>query len=197
MTGAKRVLLGIVLAVITLLVTAVGLAPARDRAVLWAWMTIASERASLAGYSADSIRRVIAAAEAGKAGRRCVEPQGSIALSGDVSAGSWTFYRHSWVRGAGKLWWRVARPSTDPSDTTLRVRAVLLDRPLPAGAESGSRSTRINLRPVERQGDTLVFSLHGPKGTTDFPSGVRVPSPGRWMFIATMGDNWGCFLYRL
>ena len=207
MTGVKRVVLGVMLAVIALLVTAVGLAPARGRAQLLAWLTIAGERSSFARYSADSVSRIIAATEAsGRAfpgagtatsTRRCVEAAGRNAESGDVSAGSWDFYRTSWRQGGGKLWWRVARPLTGSDSATLIVRAIRLDRPLPAGAESNSRSTRIRLRPVSRQGDTLVFTLTEPKATSGFPSGVRVPTPGRWMFIATMGDNWGCFLYRL
>ncbi len=208
MSRAKRVLIGTSLAVIALLVTAVSFAPARDRAALRGWLSIAAGRASFSRNSADSMRSMIATAEAKGAAypgaaiasseRRCVQPSGRVAVSGDIQAGDWIFYRHSWVKGIGKLWWHAARPSAALSDTsTLEVRAILLDRPLPVGAEAMSRSTRFNLRPVERRSDTLVFTLHEGKAQTQFPSGVRVPVTGRWMFIATMGDNWGCFLYRL
>jgi hypothetical protein len=207
MTGAKRVLLGVSLAVIALLATAVGLAPARGRAQLLGWVSIAGERASFPRSSPDSVRRIIAAAEASglafpggekaTSPRRCVEAEGRGVTSGDVSAGSWKFYRTSWLQGGGKLWWYVARPFRGSDSARLIIRAVRLDRPLPAGAERDSRSTRIRLRPVSRRGDTLVFTLTEPKATSSFPSGVRVPTPGRWMFIASMGDNWGCFLYRL
>jgi hypothetical protein len=205
----RVVVLGSTVAIAGVLAGVVGLASARDRGAMRGWLAIGGDRVSITPrFSADSVRSVVAAAEAsgalfsgsGKAanGRRCVEAKGPSVTSGDISAGSWSFYPHSWAPGGGKLWWRTARPVPgDPDSSTLTVRAILLDRPLPTGAERNSVSTRIKLRPVTRHGDTLLFTLTEWKAATAFPSGVRVPTPGRWMFIATMGDNWGCFLFRL
>jgi hypothetical protein len=27
-----------------------------------------------------------------------------------------------------------------------------------------------------------------------FPTGILFPHPGRWLLIATSGENWGCFI---
>jgi membrane-bound metal-dependent hydrolase YbcI (DUF457 family) len=178
-----------------------------------AYLSILGERTSSTGrFDADSTRRVIAAAEAAgsskvapgdrapgipASARRCVAVQDTdaVATSGGVTAGVWSGYRTSWIRGGGTLWWRTTQPSVGPSDT-LSVRAIRLDRALPPGAERTS-SGRAHLRRVSRSGDTLVFTLNERRRQSAFRSDVRVPTPGRWLFIATMGGDWGCFIFRV
>lgn len=29
---------------------------------------------------------------------------------------------------------------------------------------------------------------------TCYPTGIRLPTVGRWMMVATAGNNWGCFI---
>lgn len=177
------------------------------------YLSILGERRDgAARFDAESTRRLIAAAEAtspssvtaaNQASRtasithQCVAVSDSdiMVTSGEVTAGGWHSYRGDWVRGGGgTLWWRTTRPSVEPSDT-LRLRAIRLDRPLPPGAERGSEPNRIHLQQVARTGDTLVFALSEPRRQSAFRSGLRVPTPGRWLLIATMEDQWGCFIF--
>jgi hypothetical protein len=30
-----------------------------------------------------------------------------------------------------------------------------------------------------------------------FPGGARFPAPGRWIAVATSGDDWGCFVFHV
>jgi hypothetical protein len=133
------------------------------------------------------------------ADRRCVSVDNITAgRSGEIVSGAWAgtrlSYTQRWTRGIGKLWWKALYdlyPSAEPhrpASSPILVRALRLDRQLAPGVESRSGEQSF----VERRGDTLVF-MASPAGT----SGIRVPTPGRWMFIATSGPNWGCFLYRV
>jgi membrane-bound metal-dependent hydrolase YbcI (DUF457 family) len=180
------------------------------------YLSILDERMSSADrVSADSIARLIAATEASSSStvapdhrasrvlsntRRCiaVRDTDAMAVSGEVTAGGWASYRRSWIDGGGGLWWRIARPGVGPSDTPfLSVRAIRLDRSLPPGAERNSNPGRMRWRQVLRSGDTLVFTLKKRRTESAFRSGVRVPTPGLWLFVATSGNDWGCFVFRV
>jgi hypothetical protein len=45
--------------------------------------------------------------------------------------------------------------------------------------------------------DTVRATFPGPvhsHGQYGYPSTLEFPSPGRWIVVATSGDDWGCFL---
>ena len=113
--------------------------------------------------------------------RRCADVGAAAsARSGDFVVGGFSHYRASWFRqGYGKLAWNtVAGPLSNPP--ALIVRISRIDAP---GESRVFEVVPLISRPAGR----LVF----------YPSGIHVPSVGRWMFVATAGDSWGCFLYDL
>jgi hypothetical protein len=80
------------------------------------------------------------------------------------------------VRVPSKIWWS---PYHNPAEygTTLVVR----------GARLGAR------------GDTLRYeqphyAWQVLKTDSFFPSGITIPRAGKWLLIATAGDDWGCFI---
>ncbi len=77
-----------------------------------------------------------------------------------------------------KIWWI---PYHDPfeSSTKLLVR----------GARLGA--TGDTIRYVQPD---YAWPKGSPKTESFFPSGVKLPTPGRWLLIATAGDDWGCFI---
>jgi len=176
--------------------------PAMERSMLEGMLDIARDRlAPFPRLSADSAQRIIAAAEASSGTRiPCarVSPSDRIVTRGDITAGNWSVYRNSWIPGGGKLWWRMTRPASSGGDEPiLKVQAIRLDKPLPLLAERNSVSSRINLSPVARHADTVIFTLSARSDPVTFPSGVRVPAPGQWLFIASAPGNWGCFIFRV
>jgi hypothetical protein len=119
----------------------------------------------------------------GSSERRCMNVDHvNIARSGDFVAGPFQFYYSTWSGGYGKLWWQPAWVSrTDTA--TLTVRVARLDAHVDAAIFAQS------------------FLTHGtPRGehtrlSPDFyPSGIHVPSTGRWLLVATAGPNWGCYV---
>jgi hypothetical protein len=126
----------------------------------------------------DSLSREIVG---GTGDRRCVDvDKMNIVRSGDFVAGPFSSYNDEWRGGYGKIWWQpavVAAPSAP-----LTVSAARLD----AVAE-----TRVFEQP------TLAYTIdHSGKrtGAQFYPSGFRVPSRGRWLLVASAGENWGCFI---
>jgi hypothetical protein len=98
---------------------------------------------------------------------------GDFVIGGQIGAGT--------PPGAGrqsKIWWA---PYHNPHEhfTPLVVRGARLGHP----------------------GDTIRYMQpnhawpgRGPETDAFFPSGIELPRPGRWLLIATAGDDWGCFI---
>ena len=115
--------------------------------------------------------------------RRCVDATGrdesgrgvGIYSSGEFRAGGFGTYAATWHQGFGKLWWAPDNPS---EADTLIVTGTRLDS---------------TYSPYEFRADHLVRASGSQK--LFYASGVRVPVPGVWLFIAVAGKNWGCFLF--
>jgi hypothetical protein len=110
--------------------------------------------------------------------RRCVDVDNvSVAQSGDFIAGPFALYNPVWRTGYGKLIWQSFQVSQPwRSNPLLTVRAARID---PSG------ETRVF--------DGLSISTNGT-GTLFYPTGVHLPTSGRWLMVATAGNNWGCFV---
>jgi hypothetical protein len=115
----------------------------------------------------------------GTADRRCVEVgDGWNVRSGDFVAGPMSEFQTHWQQGYTKVWWSPryltdTRPR-DLGDDGLVVRETRLE---PAGLNS------------EYRHGGLVRNT-----TAFFNSGVWLPTPGKWMMVATYKSNWGCFI---
>lgn len=109
--------------------------------------------------------------------RRCVDATDSdVVSSGEMEVHGFSHYPEIWRRGYGKLSWWPARPALGDS---LVVR-------------------------IQRLGDStavVAFRSRHPtrtgRGDLIYPSGIHLPTPGDWLFIATAGTNWGCFAITL
>jgi VWFA-related protein len=112
----------------------------------------------------------------GTSERRCVEVESyREARSGDFVAGN--FAEYPGLNRLGSLSWTPAHVPTERQPLTIRFAR--LDRPGP-----GSRAVFVARAEME-------------SGQVFFPSRVNLPTPGRWMLVATSGPNWGCFILDL
>jgi len=85
---------------------------------------------------------------------------------------------------AGKIWWSPLMNAPDMPALIVRGRSV-------SSIESTMRFTTSSVAYPTTRGEPLP-----PVALRDyfFPSGFEVPSAGRWIFVATSGANWGCFI---
>jgi hypothetical protein len=114
-------------------------------------------------------------AQSGTSDRKCVEVgNADYVRSGDFVVGFAT-YAANWRSGYGKLAWEPVHGSrSSPQD--LVVSASRLDK-----NELGH-----------------VFAAHLNRGARFFyPSGIHLPSAGRWLLVARAANTWGCFVYTL
>lgn len=116
--------------------------------------------------------------------RRCVHAGANAVRSGDFVAGPFAYYNEIWHQGYGKLWWHPAE--MPPKPPLLIVQATRLD------AEAESRvfeSSHIAWPsgPTESEATSIKF----------YPTGIRLPTAGRWMMVATAGNSWGCFVHTV
>jgi hypothetical protein len=95
--------------------------------------------------------------------------------SGEFIAGPFREYARLWkphmAEGMGKLWWI---PLHQDRMSGLTVRA-----------------TRLGASPITR-----TYRFPNKAWTDDgpfYPSGIPLPSAGRWRLVATSGPDWGCF----
>jgi hypothetical protein len=123
----------------------------------------------------------------GTADRRCVEfterlstvrgRSGEFVVSGEIGA--------LMVAREGKVSWT---PFHDPASAhaTLLVRGSRLDHP---GITSRFVSANYAL-PATANGSVT-------RDHAFYPSSFSLPSPGRWLLVATSGDDWGCFIVNV
>jgi hypothetical protein len=116
--------------------------------------------------------------DAGTTNRTCTEASANSMHSGELVSMGWSIYDQVWRSGYGKIMWRPTAAGNAQSDT-LTVRTVRLDVP------STPWIFKIPPTPSPKAPGFI------------YPSGIRLPSTGKWMFIATSGQNWGCFIYTM
>ena len=179
------------LSTLTLLLSAV-VAPLCAQGLPMHWTMIGAETEARSYPRADPPANLSAGFDkkyAGTAERKCVEstvtdasPEaavraGDFVIGGQVSSSVSGKLFPSAGRG-NKIWWA---PLHNPFDhhSTLLVRASKLGVP----------------------GDTLRFEsneyayvMGGTHSDSFFPTLFRVPTPGRWMLVATAGNDWGCLI---
>lgn len=119
----------------------------------------------------------------GSRDRVCVEVTREMTMvrSGEMVIGG----RLSGLRAGErtKLWWK-------PLDSSLDMTLELVSRSLD-GVEG---QVAFDVGPV-----TSTYTNDRPPQPipeeASFPGAVEFPAPGRWITVATSGDNWGCFIF--
>jgi hypothetical protein len=114
--------------------------------------------------------------EVGGAERRCVDVGSvSAARSGDFVVRGFSLYGALWYAGYGKLAW-FPEHAGESSPPRLVIRATRLDAATPP----------------------QVFETYFSRGQYwMYPTGIHLPTVGRWMLVGAAGDSWGCFVYTL
>lgn len=116
---------------------------------------------------------------------RCVEGHEiGPAESGDFTIGGMLGGSKALRAGyVGKIWWRPAHANAKMPPLEVRGHnlSTLRDTVFFATATVAWPGRPGQVVPAERR---EYF----------FPSGFSVPTAGRWLVIATSGDNWGCFI---
>ena len=96
------------------------------------------------------------------------------------------------VGRAGKVWWAPLHQSRDMPPLVVRGRH------LTAVRGPGLTVPADTVRHVKSNVAWPVTSGAPPVPEAEreyfFPSGITVPQGGRWLLIATSGENWGCFI---
>jgi hypothetical protein len=84
----------------------------------------------------------------------------------------------------GKVWWAPDHQSRDMPPLVVRGRSL-------SNSRDTVRYSSTNIAwPVQPGAKPLPESAR----KYFFPSGITIPAPGRWLLVATSGDNWGCFI---
>jgi hypothetical protein len=121
----------------------------------------------------------------GTSERRCVDVgKANLARSGDFFAGPFALYQRDWpinrVHGGGKMFWQPVVGARPDAPTNLVVRVYQLD---------GGHYSRVwEGQPITTLAPVSDMLLH---------SNIVLPVRGRWLFMATAAENWGCFVYTL
>ena len=114
--------------------------------------------------------------------RRCVEASGESnnVRTGDFMFGPLAKYSSVWNSGYGKMYF-VPFHGTVATAEKLTVRAARLD---------GKADAIVLEIP-------LIGHAVGALTHLGYPSGLRLPTAGKWMIVANAGNNWGCLIYNL
>ena len=131
---------------------------------------------------------VIARPYIGTGERRCVEVGvASVVRAGDVMASPLALYARDWhagIRPPGKLSW-FGGHARSGVPIQLIVRATPLD---------SAGSSYVWIGPERRLSWGFAKVLrHGWHDATTFD----LPRSGRWLLVATLDQDWGCFVYSL
>ena len=84
----------------------------------------------------------------------------------------------------GKIWWKPANAAANMPPLLVRGRNL----------SSPTDTVLFRSTQIAWQGVAGAPPDHATSRSYFFPSGFSVPSPGRWVVIATSGRNWGCFI---
>jgi hypothetical protein len=127
-----------------------------------------------------------AAVQNGSAERRCVEgtEKGPI-RSGEFVIGGQLQGSVAMPAGQpGKIWWSPLNHSMNMPPLEVRGRSLV-------EVADTLRFTTGRVGWPSAPGAPPV-----PEAEREyfFPSGITLPKPGRWLVIATSGENWGCFI---
>jgi hypothetical protein len=135
--------------------------------------------------------RLAAQRDIDTAERRCVEVgTANVVRAGDVLASPFALYRNHWHAGIhppGKVSWFGGHVrSSVPMQ--LIVRVTRLDT-------AGSSHVWVGKQHTLSWGfaTILPYLSFGFNNATTFD----LPAPGRWLLLATIDHNWGCFVYSL
>ncbi len=149
------------------------------------------ERHPRSGAPAAFPPRLAARREIDTAERRCVEVgAANVVRAGDVLASPFALYRQHWHAGIhppGKVSWFGAHARSGVP-MQLIVRATRLDT-------AGSSHVWVGSEERLSWGfaTVLPYLSFGLNNATMFD----LPAPGRWLLVATIDQNWGCFVYSL
>ena len=122
--------------------------------------------------------------------RRCVTVgEANSARSGEIIGANFRAYADFWRRGAPpKLAWGGGHPPAIGEPVQLIIKAARLDAPAPSHVLVGEVETfrwpmilMAKLLPIQW--------FHAAV--------IDPPSPGRWLLVAHMGVDWGCFVLDL
>ena len=146
------------------------------------------------GASADVI--VAAAETEGRLYQRTADAKDSVARScvtgwdsGPARSGEFTiggqisFLRPLRAGKRGKIWWKPLKAAADMPALIVRGRNL-------SNARDSVRYSTAGIAWSGSPGTPVLASMR----SYFFPSAFSVPSPGRWLVIATSGTNWGCFI---
>lgn len=131
-----------------------------------------------------SYRRIAGSSDATP--RTCSLPWVSApARSGEFKIGGQTSPAFPLKAGQrGKIWWSPIHYAKDMPPLLVRGRNLTT-------IKDTVRFTLSDIAfPVPGNGARVPESQR----TYFFPSGTTLPTPGRWLVIATSGSNWGCFV---
>jgi hypothetical protein len=152
--------------------------------------TVADAEAEGAAFPHDPIPAVLPAAYDagsfdGSIERRCVQPVRVSVWPPSLRSGEMIVRGYVGLqagkRGNKMLWMPLRDPGNHP--VSLLIRGVRVDHP------SDTLRQTIALRRVARQ-----LGHHDSFG---FPSTMHFPTAGKWLVIATAGNDWGCFVLTM
>ena len=121
--------------------------------------------------------------------RRCVEVgTANVVRAGDVLASPFALYAQYWrTGGTPKVSWFGGHVRSGVP-TQLIVRATRLDTARSSHVWVGEKKTL-----SWGFATILPYLSSGWGNATTFD----LPAPGRWLLVATIDQNWGCFVYSL
>ena len=122
----------------------------------------------------------------GSVERRCVEGSevGPIRSGEFVIGGQLGGSRAMPAGERGKIWWAPLSHSTDVPPLEVRGRSLV------QFGDTLRFTTKTVAFPVDQKEPRIPAS----EREWFFPSGIILPTSGRWLLVASSGENWGCFI---